>query len=116
MATMFKIKVNFSKIDKAKLFKSEKTGDLWGTITGCVNDEIDKYGNNVAGWFEQTKEEKEAKANRSFVGNGTAFWSDGKVTIVTKENPKGTVIAPKGEAVLENEPQGFTEENDNLPF
>ena len=115
MATMFNIKINFSKIDKTRLFKSEKSGDLWGTITGSINDEIDKYGNNVAAWLEQTKEEKVAKTHRSFVGNGTAFWSDGKTTVVTKDNPQGKVVSPEPQAVLD-EPKGFTEENDNLPF
>ena len=117
MATMFNIKINFSKIDKTKLFKSEKTGNMWGTITGCINDEVDDYGNNTSAWFEQTKEEKDAKEAKSYVGNGKAFWSSGPVTIITKDNPNGVVVSNNTDdtptAKVEKK---STTESESLPF
>ena len=114
MATMFNMKVNFSKIDKSKLVKG-KTGDLWGTNTGCIYEEVDQYGNNLATWFEQTKEERDAKDKRSYFGNGKAMWSDGKLTIVSKENPNGKTLEVG--ASVEVEAEADTREDDmQLPF
>jgi hypothetical protein len=114
MATMFNMKVNFSKIDKSKLVKG-KTGDLWGTITGCIYEEVDQYGNNLATWFEQTKEEREAKDKRSYFGNGKAMWSDGKLTIVSKDNPNGKTLEVGVSAEVKEEPV-TREEDMGLPF
>jgi hypothetical protein len=114
MATMFNIKINFSKIDKTKLVKG-KTGDMWGTVTGCIYEEVDQYGNNLATWFEQSKEERDAKTNRSYMGNGKAFWCDGKLTVVSKDNPDGKTLELGGSAEVKAEPV-TREEDMGLPF
>ena len=46
------------------------------SLTLSINDEEDHYGNNVSLWQSQTKEEREAKENRLFLGNGKSLWSD----------------------------------------
>jgi hypothetical protein len=53
--------------------------------TVSINDETNQWGQNVSMWEEQTKEEREAKANRTYVGNGKVVWTDGNVV---KAEPK----------------------------
>ena len=53
-----------------------------GTYTSwdySINDETDQYGNNVSFWISQTKEEREAKVKRQYVGNGRIKWTDGNI-------------------------------------
>ncbi len=65
-----------------------------------VSDEVDQYGNNVAMYVEQTKEEREAKVKRQYVGNGRVIWTDGKIE--TAPNPN----APKNVGVdIGSEPE-----------
>ena len=48
--------------------------------TVSISDEPNKYGQNVSMWVEQTKEERESKANKKYIGNGKVVWTDGKIT------------------------------------
>jgi len=74
MAKLISLKIDVSKIDKTKLFKGEKGTYL--DLTVSVNDEPDNYGNDVAAWQGQTKEEVSAKAQKTYLGNGKVFWSN----------------------------------------
>ena len=52
-----------------------------------IQDEVDQYGNNVSMYVEQTKEERMAKARRTYVGNGRVIWSsDGKIEVAPNPN------------------------------
>jgi hypothetical protein len=114
MALMVEVKLILEDIDKSKMIplKSGKHGYI---ATFLVSDDVSQYGDNVSGWAKQSKEERESKAKRKYFANGTAFWSDGKVTIVNKDNPNGKVVADNA-PTPNREPAAFTEENDNLPF
>jgi hypothetical protein len=114
MATMFNMKINLSKIDKSKLVQG-KAG-VWGNITGVINDEVDDYGNNVSFWMEQSKEERDNKDSKVYLGNGKAFWTDGKVTIVNKENPNGTTNGHITTASVKKEAEAKETFSENLPF
>lgn len=52
--------------------------------TLSLNDETNGYGQNVSVWESQTKEQKDAKAPRNFVGNGKVVWTDGTVKVADK--------------------------------
>lgn len=54
---------------------------------------MDNFGQNVGEWISQTKEEREAKANRIFVGNGKVVFIDPNKTIS---------VAPKSEKKEDN--------------
>ena len=54
--------------------------------TIAVNDEPNEYGQNVSMYVEQTKEERDAKKKRQYVGNGKVVWTDG--TIVSTKAQK----------------------------
>ena len=68
MGKLISASLNVLKIDKTKLFKGDKGTYL--KITISINDQIDQFGNNVSVWEEQSKEEREAKVQRNYLGNG----------------------------------------------
>ena len=111
MATMFKLTLDCFKFTKTKLQKGR-----YLDIVGIINDEVSKFGSNVSSWEDQTKEEKDSKSPRHYVGNGNSFWSDGVVTIVTKDHPNGKIVGGETQSVAAA-PQGLQEESeDTLPF
>lgn len=60
--------IDLSKIEKSKIIKGKKGSYL--NVTAFVNDEVDQYGNNVSIIVSQTKEEREVKTPRVYLGNG----------------------------------------------
>lgn len=60
-------------------------GEKGVSITVSLSDETNKFGQNVSGYVSQTKEQREAKADKYYVGNGKVFWTDGKVTVAVKK-------------------------------
>lgn len=62
-----------------------KKGDKGISITISANDETNDYGQNVTSYVSQSKEDREAKKNKFYVGNGKVYWSNGKVTLAEKK-------------------------------
>lgn len=54
--------------------------------TASINDELDKFGNNVAITLQQTKEQREAKEKKVYVGNGKVAWTNGKIEVAKKDD------------------------------
>ena len=52
------------------------------SITLSLNDKSNDYGQNVSSFVSQNKEQREAKKEKFYVGNGKVFWSDGKITVL----------------------------------
>jgi hypothetical protein len=74
----------------------EKKNEKGVELTVSVNDEPNKYEQNVSAWVSQTKEQREQGKPRYYVGNGKTFWSS-----------NGKPAAPAVEAKVVN---------DDLPF
>lgn len=55
-------------------------------LTVSISDTTDKFGNNISIYEEQSKEERDAKAKKNYVGNGRVFWSSGSVTVAEKKS------------------------------
>lgn len=68
------VSIDVTKIDKTKLFQGKKGTYL--KLTMALNDEKDQYGNDIAVWQEQDKEERDRPKN--YLGNGKVFWSGDK--------------------------------------
>lgn len=66
----------------------EKKGENGVSLTISISDETNKYGQNVSSWVSQTKEQREAKKERYFVGNGKVFWTDGNIQVAEKKEPE----------------------------
>ena len=76
MSKLLSISLDVTKINKSELVTGAKGTYL--NLTVSLSDEADKFGNTVSAWQSQTKEQREAKENRNFLGNGKVlFDSDG---------------------------------------
>jgi hypothetical protein len=68
MSAIINYSLRVDKLPKEK-FVAGKDGAVYLNLTMSVNDET-RYGNNASIYISQTKEENEAKKQRSYVGNG----------------------------------------------
>ena len=75
MASIIKASIDLNKIPKEKIFVGKKGKYLPITIT--LNDELDQFGNQGPVVVEQTKEERDAKAPKTYLGNVKVVWTDG---------------------------------------
>ena len=80
MSTLINLSIDVTKVTKENLGKGK-----YLNLTISINDETNKYGQNVACWEEQSKEAREAKSEKNYVGNGKVVWTDGKVTVAEKQ-------------------------------
>ena len=75
MASIIKTSINLNSIPKDKIFVGKKGKYLPITIT--LNNEPDQFGNQGPVVVEQTKEEREAKSAKTYLGNVKVVWTDG---------------------------------------
>ena len=102
MASIIKTSINLNEIPKDKIFVGKKGKYLPITIT--LNDEVDQFGNQGPVCVEQTKEEREAKTAKTYLGNVKVVWTNGDNVAVA---PRDNAMQPQTAAAIE--------END-LPF
>jgi len=98
MGAIINASIELTKIDKSKVF--EKDGRKYLSVTIAINDET-QFGNNVGISHNQSKEERDAKDKKVFIGNGKVVWTDGVIKLAEKEGEQPQV---SGEIV------------DDLPF
>jgi hypothetical protein len=103
MGQLIKITIEAEKLRNAPSFTSEKTGRKYFSLMVDVGDRVDQYGNHVSMYSEQTKEQREGKVPRHFVGNGKVIYGHGKIDA---NAPAQQESAPKKSAPKE----------DDLPF
>lgn len=99
MAQLISASIDVTKISKDKLVKGEKGTYL--NITIAINDEVDQYGNQAGIYESQSKEERESKAKKNYLGNGKIAWSSEGGS--TAKSAPATAPTP-------------TVEEENLPF
>ena len=75
MASIIKTSINLNLIPKDKIIDGKKGKYLPITIT--INDEVDQFGNQGPCVVEQSKEEREGKAPKVYLGNVKVVWSNG---------------------------------------
>ena len=75
MASIIKTSINLNEIPKDKIYVGKKGKYLPITIT--LNNEPDQFGNQGPVVVEQTKEERDAKAAKTYLGNVKVVWTDG---------------------------------------
>ncbi len=103
MAGIIKGSINLMAVPKDKIINGKKGKYIPVTIT--VNDEQDQFGNFGPIIVDQTKEEREAKAEKTYLGNVRVVWSNGTFPEAVK--PGAPAPALKAAAV---------EVKDDLPF
>ena len=74
MASIIKTSINLNDIPKDKIINGKKGKYLPITIT--INDEVDQFGNQGPVMVEQTKEERDAKVAKVYLGNVKVVWTN----------------------------------------
>ena len=103
MASIIKASIDLNKIPKEKIFIGKKGKYLPITIT--INDELDQFGNQGPVVVEQTKEEREAKVAKTYLGNVKVVWTNGE-----------NVDTPPRDGAPTPAPATKTEVEEDLPF
>ena len=101
MALILAASINLNEIPKDKIIVGKKGKYLPISIT--LNDELDQFGNQGPVIVSQSKEEREAKQAKTYLGNVKLVWTNGEVKKL--DNPQQQA-APAPAAVVE----------DDLPF
>jgi hypothetical protein len=76
MASIVKASINLNAIPKHKIIDGAKGKYLPITIT--INDETDQFGNQGPIMVEQSKEERDSKAAKVYLGNVKVVWTNGQ--------------------------------------
>ena len=79
MAGLISVSLDLSKIDKTKV----KDGKYLNAVV-AIGDETNQYGQNASMYISQSKEEREAKEVRTYIGNGKVVWNDGSIVTAEK--------------------------------
>jgi len=101
MASIIKASIDLNKIPKDKIYIGKKGKYLPITIT--INDEPDQFGNQGPVVVEQTKDERDAKTAKTYLGNVKVVWTNGtNVDTAPRdgEPAQQSAPAPKPEADL----------------
>ena len=105
MARMINFSIDLTKIPKDKIIEGKKGKYLPVTLT--LNDELDNFGNNGPVIVAQSKDERDAKAAKVYLGNAKVSWTNGQnVEAAPRDGqPQQRQAAPAPAAV-----------EDDLPF
>lgn len=88
MAGLLNISVNIADLPKEKFIQGKK--GTYYNFTVSVNDDTNQFGQNVSVYDSQTKEEREAKKSKTYIGNGRVVWSDGSMVVAEREQSTET--------------------------
>ena len=104
MASIIATSINLNKIPKNKIIAGAKGKYLPITIT--LNDELDQFGNNGPVVVQQTKEERDAKVEKVYLGNVKVVWTNGdNVAVAPKEGQAAPAqAAPAAAAPVDDLP------------
>jgi len=105
MASIIKASINLNEIPKDKIIAGKKGKYLPITIT--LNDEVDQFGNQGPIVVAQSKEEREAKAAKVYLGNVQVVWTNGQFP---QPAPKDGPSPQQASAMAQAAPA------DDLPF
>jgi len=104
MASIIKASINLNEIPKHKIIDGKKGKYLPITIT--INDEVDQFGNQGPVLVEQSKEERDAKAPKVYLGNLKVVWTNGQ----------NVNAAPRTDGAQSAPPQKAAAPDYDLPF
>jgi len=105
------LKIDVSKIDKARLFKGKK-GTYLDAQVFIELDEQDQYGNNGMITQAVSKEEKDQGVNGNILGNCKIFWRE-----QAQQTQPAPVQQPQSAPAQPAQPApGFDDFDDDVPF
>ena len=103
MASIIKASINLTNVPKDRIIIGKKGKYLPIAIT--INDSPDQFGNQGPVIVDQTKEEREAKSAKTYLGNVKVVWTNGD----------NVAAAPRDGGATQSQPKVNVEKED-LPF
>ena len=76
MASIISANIDLTKIDKSKIYEGKK--GKYYPVSIVLNDEPGQYGDSGYIMTEQTKEERDAKMQKQYLGNVKVVWTNGE--------------------------------------
>ncbi len=104
MASIIATSIDLNKIPKDKIIVGKKGKYLPITIT--LNYDVDQFGNNGPVVVQQSKEEREAKTEKVYLGNVKVVWTNGE----------NVAAAPRDGGPAPAQPAAAAAQVDDLPF
>ena len=104
MASIIATSIDLNKIPKDKIIVGKKGKYLPITIT--LNDDVDQFGNNGPVVVQQSKEERETKTEKVYLGNVKVVWTNGE----------NVAAAPRDGGPAPAQPVAAQAVEDDLPF
>lgn len=102
------------RISQDKLITGQKGVRI--PITILINDES-RYGNNATIIVQQSQEERDAKAEKHYLGNGSVVWTDGNIKKGEKDQQNNSNESQSIDNIISTpEPSGDKDMFDDLPF
>ena len=93
------LNICLSDIDKSKIFTA-KNGKKYLSVVVTERKEVDQFGNDLVVYVSQSKDERDSRAQKNYIGNGKTF-GERATTAQQQEAPQ---------------PQPQEEETEDLPF
>ena len=107
MSSLINVSINLQDLPKEKFVQGKK--GVYYNFTLSVNDETNQFGQNVSVYDNQTKEEREAKTAKVYLGNVKVLWTNGTFP---EKVPYDSNLAAQPQ---NNKPQAVAADPD-LPF
>jgi len=107
MSALLNLSIDVANLPKEKFVKG-KNGKVYYNFTVSINDETNQFGQNVSAFDSQTKEEREAKKPKSYLGNGKVVWTDDSIVVAVRQDQDAPKPAPA--------PAVETASGDDFPF
>ncbi len=82
-------------LNKDKIQFNEKG---WANVTLFVDNETNEYGQNVSAVMEQSKEQREAKEPRTYIGNGRVVFTNDGSLVAAERKDEGVTAAEQSQA------------------
>ena len=92
MASIIKTSIDLTKIPKDKIIDGKKGKYLPLTIT--LNEEVDQFGNQGPIIVAQSKEERDAKMDKVYLGNVQVVWTNGDNVAAAPRQDQPGMAAP----------------------
>lgn len=88
MAAIVSIMVNLDKIPTEEI-RTSKAGNRYVNLDLMINDKTGRYGDNASISVRQTRDQRDAREPKIFVGNGKVVWTNGVVQIAERQQSRG---------------------------
>jgi|TARA_B110000503_G_scaffold134811_1_gene214351 hypothetical protein len=109
MAGIITGSINLSEIPKDKIINGKKGKYLPFSIS--INDEVDQFGNQGPITVSQSKEERDAKQSKSYLGNIKVVWTNGTFPEPAPRDGQQQSAAPQ-----QARRQEVVQDSNDLPF